>query len=309
MPVSCAVITPAGPLRGERLAPGFEALRALGLEPVADPRHADARRADAEERPFDYLALSDDERARQFADACASGAPVIAAGRGGMGCTRILAAVAAAAERVKGPRTLLGFSDITALHCLLAGRFGWKTIHGPNVNSLPDASPAARAMLKALLARTVPFDLDYGPLTPERPARADSVTGVWFGGNLSLVASLCGTPWLHVPDGAVLFLEDVNEPPYRIDRMLTQLADAGVFDRCVAVLVGSFRDKTLLDVQVEAFVARTVAARFGGPVLRGARIGHIHDNRPVPVGCRVRLDGTRFTLLEAGDADTAPAVA
>jgi muramoyltetrapeptide carboxypeptidase len=123
------------------------------------------------------------------------------------------------------------------------------------------------------------------------PRTAGVAEGPLLGGNLSLVAALMGTPWAWNPQGAILFLEDVSEEPYRVDRYVTQLRLGGVLDAVAGVLLGSFTDEDYpLALLKETFEG------LGKPVLGGWPTGHGTPNRPLPMGLRARLDATAGTL-------------
>src|SRR5262249_31545829 len=156
------------------------------------------------------------------------------AARGGYGAMRLLAKL-----RIEGvaPRLLVGFSDITALHAALQAA-GWVSIHGPVVLQLRSQPPAVVERLLALLeSATTPAPPLAGP-----PRAGGVAGGPLLGGNLSVPARLLGTPYLPDLEGAVLLLEDVGERPYRLDRMWTHLALAGVFDRVRGIALGEFTD-------------------------------------------------------------------
>ena len=132
--------------------------------------------------------------------------------------------------------------------------------------------------------------------TPTALRREGIAEGPLIGGNLSLVAALCGTPWAFDARGAVLFLEDINEEPYRVDRLLCQLRLAGVLDAASGFLIGSF---------TETASPQSVLAEYlhplNKPILDGWPAGHGSPNRALPIGARVRLDATQATLTLLDD--------
>ncbi|MGE3397068.1 MAG: LD-carboxypeptidase, partial [Sphingomonas sp.] len=211
------------------LALVLETIRAMGLVPRPAP-HLLSR--------YGYLAGRDEERAADvnamFAD---PEVRAIFAVRGGWGCARVLPHLDFDLIRAN-PKLLTGFSDITALHLALAARTDCPTIHGPNAAS-------AWGTLSWNSFRRLAFDAETptwttpvgtedrlaqrsGRIRTFRPGRA---TGPLLGGNLTVLSALVGTPYLPSFDGAILFLEDTDEAQYRIDRMLTQLALAGILGR------------------------------------------------------------------------------
>ena len=233
--------------------------------------------------------------------------------RGGYGASRLLPLLDYDVVRAN-PKALLGYSDITALLLGLYQQAGLVTFHGPiaGQNLTPYALAEMRKVLfdprpPALLAAPPPFERGPGRVdrvnrvTPLVPGR---VQGRLLGGNLSLVAHLIGTPYMPDLTGAILFLEDVNEAVYSIDRMLTQLWLAGALQQVAGLVFGKFTEHRPSEwaqnrLQEEVLAAR--ARALGLPAVMGLMIGHVEDQATIPVGCLAELDagaGT-LTLLEA----------
>jgi muramoyltetrapeptide carboxypeptidase len=199
----------------------------------------------------------------------------------------------------QSPRLFVGFSDATALHAVLVDRVGLATIHGPVVTSLSRVGSETRERLHNMLFEAGPAG-EYGL---EKPValRGGRASGPVKGGNLSVLTRLLGTP--HMPDlaGAVLFLEDVGERPYRIDRMLTHLRLSGVLARVAAILLGDFEGceepnaepghPTAMDVLRERL------SDLGVPVLAGFPAGHGKECVPLPLGLRLTVDATEGRLV------------
>jgi muramoyltetrapeptide carboxypeptidase len=213
----------------------------------------------------------------------------IIAARGGYGATRLLDALDLEPLRSR-PKLLIGFSDITALHAAWS-RQGIGSIHGPMVAAVGRGTEAQLArVIEALEGRHVRELTGLRVLVPGRGQ------GPLLGGNLAVLCSLLGTPFMPDLDGAVLLLEDVGERPYRIDRMLTSLRQSGALARLAGILLGAFTNAepgsdrmTVDDVLLDRL------GDLGVPVLSGAPIGHIDDNEPVPLGALVELDSTAGT--------------
>ncbi len=235
-----------------------------------------------------YLADGDAERAAALVTAFAD--PSIAAVlalRGGYGSARIL-------DRLDWPRMaatpkpLLGFSDITALNLALLRRTGMVSFTG--LNCVPDLKDG---VLPALNERTLWLalrgeELRFGGLEVQRPGHA---SGPLIGGCLSILTSLLGTDYLPDLTGAILFIEDVNEEPYRVDRMVNQLRLAGVFRRVAGVALGSFvhcEPKNPEDGPVDR-VLEEVAGMVDGPVVSGLPYGHTPERCVLPVGAHAEL--------------------
>ena len=212
--------------------------------------------------------------------------------RGGYGCMRLLDRIDVALLRRK-PKLLIGYSDITALHALWA-RAGLPSLHAPMPASdlLLPGREEDRDALFALLQNGLQAGAVLAPrrLTTELhvPGQAE---GTLIGGNLSLVAALLGTPWAWNPQGAIVFLEDINEDLYRVDRLLTQLRLAGVLDAVNGFVLGSFIEAT-----APTALLRQMLACLNKPLLAGWPTGHGTPHRPLPMNLRVALDSTAGTL-------------
>jgi muramoyltetrapeptide carboxypeptidase len=216
--------------------------------------------------------------------------------RGGYGSGRLLDRIDPALLRAHD-KPFVGYSDITAVHALRA-REGLIGLHAPMPGSdlvKPDREADAQALFARLLGGWTAGEA-WAPALDPTGLRVDGVAeGRLIGGNLSLVAALVGTPFAWKADGAILFLEDVGEEPYRVDRLLGQLRLAGVLDAIGAVLLGSFTE-----AESPAAVLRDYLAPLGKPVLGGWPSGHGTPNLPLPLGARMQLDATRgqLTLLQ-----------
>ena len=209
------------------------------------------------------------------------------AARGGHGATRLLPRLDPRDVRRAG-KWLVGFSDVTALHALWA-RAGLCSLHGPMVCSLADASMEVRRSWFDVLEGAPP-----PPLTELTSVHPGSSEGRLFGGNLTVLCALLGTPYFPPLEDVVLLLEDVGERPYRLDRMLTTLLQSGCLGRVRAVVLGAFTEAAPGADGVSCDeVLHERLGKLGVPVLAGARVGHIADNHPLLLGTRARVDGVR----------------
>lgn len=261
-----------------------------------------------------YLAGSDQQRAddlnAMFAD---REVDAIFCLRGGYGSSRLLPLLDYKNIAVN-PKVLMGYSDITALLCAIHQRTGLVTFHGPIVgDNFSDYSYSQfkRTLVSAKkgqsLAAPPPFD-DPAPGRVEKEnrltlIRGGTAQGPLIGGNLSLVCHLMGTPFQPEFSGRILFLEDVHEAPYRIDRMLTQLKLAGVLDEVAGIAFGKFTEsETTRNSFSMEHVLRERTLDLSVPVIRGLMIGHVEDQAIIPVGAMASLDGDRgkLTLLDSG---------
>ncbi|MBA3440902.1 MAG: LD-carboxypeptidase [Pyrinomonadaceae bacterium] len=214
----------------------------------------------------------------------------------------------------RNPKIFLGYSDITALHLAITKHARLMTFHGPNV--LSRFSDYTQKHFRQALFETRPIGKVTNP--PEsnrlRPAhtlrtvRPGTATGALVGGNLTLVCSLLGTPYEIDTRGRLLFLEDINEEPYRIDRMLTQLRLAGKFDQATGIIFGECTDCGPRDYKPSnspytlGEILNHLLGPLRVPVLSGLTIGHTDDQLTLPIGCLATLDADAGTLdiKEAG---------
>jgi muramoyltetrapeptide carboxypeptidase len=210
--------------------------------------------------------------------------------RGGYGTMRLLDRLPT--DRIRRARKLLvGFSDVTALHAAWA-RAGLRSLHGPMVATLGDAREGLVDRFVGALTGGRPAPR---PLEPVVPGRAEAPL---LGGNLAVLASLSGTPYFPPLAGSVLFLEDVGERPYRVDRMLTQLRLAGVFAEVAGVVVGAFTEcKPGPDGVTVESVLRDRLGDLRVPVAFGLPAGHVEDNLELPLGAPVELDAVKGELV------------
>ena len=279
------MVAPSGRVDAARLAAGMEQLKSWGIEVDVMPSVL------AGDERLRYLAADDKARAADLRNAWLD--PQYAAvfcARGGYGVQRMIEYVDFD-ELVAVPKWFIGFSDITALHEPLNAR-GLVTLHGPMAAAVEQlAVDEGRERLRALLfePETV-SDLLHGA----RTVVGGVAEGRLRGGNLALLASSVGTPTYAPPVGVVV-LEDVDEPGYRVDRMLTQLLRAGWFDQVTGVVVGDFSG-----TQDPVDVVRERLEPLGLAMVEGAAIGHEPLNLAVPLGLPVRLDATAGTLTPGG---------
>lgn len=277
-----AVVAPSGPVDSGRLDRGAAVLRSLGLE-VTFGRHV------LDVAPgLPHLAGADADRAADLQAAwCDPEIAAVLCARGGYGAARVLDHLDWAALGRATPKPLHGSSDITALHVAFGRRLGVTTSFGPMVASLiaggePEALDHLRA---ALFGRGA-------PVAGTRALRGGHATAPLTGGNLSLLTSLLATPYAPEPaTGRIAFLEDVGEAPYRVDRMLTQLRQAGWFDGVAGIVLGTWTGCGDLDA---VFADRLVP--LGVPILAGVPVGHGPRQLTIRLGAPVLLDADALVL-------------
>jgi muramoyltetrapeptide carboxypeptidase len=282
-----AVIAPAGPSAPERVEKVVPLFDRFGLKahllPSCHARHA----------VHDFLAGDDDLRLADLHAAFADDRyRAVFALRGGYGYTRLLERIDASLLR-RHAKPLIGYSDLTALHALLQ-REGVPSLHAPMPGSdlvVGGAEDDAAALFGLLMQPLRAGHVFAPPLLPGAWHVSGRASGRLLGGNLSLIAALSGTPWALQAQGAIVFIEDVSEALYRVDRLLVQLRHTGLIDAAAGFVLGSFtEDEDPTPVLREHF------ERLGKPVLAGWPAGHGRPNRPVPLGVRATLDAGVGTL-------------
>jgi muramoyltetrapeptide carboxypeptidase len=282
-----ALIAPSGPLRSESdLERAVASAREFGWEPVVGNHVLEHD---------GYLAGSD---AHRLADlnrfAADPSIDAIWCIRGGYGAMRLLHGIDYDAWR-GSTKTLIGYSDITALHSAIGPRADLVTYHGPTARGT--LTEFTRTSFRAAV---VDKTESCGAATDGVMLRGGRAKGRLVGGNLALLASLCGTPYAPRYDGAILVVEDINESVYRLDRMFTQLRHAGALERLAGIAFGQFtdipvdegyEDRPLNSLLVE------IAAAYDIPCLANIPLGHIPDQWTVPLGAIAELDADAKTLI------------
>jgi muramoyltetrapeptide carboxypeptidase len=296
------VVAPAGPVDRERIERALDRLRQRGFHTKT---YGDIHRREG------YLAGDDATRAAElmaaFADPETQG---VWCARGGYGVVRLLARIDFDLIR-RHPKVFIGFSDISALHIAIRQRAGLVTFHGPNLQDgfgKPEDMPAPNeaALWRAVMnedsrqaAHEYEFDFSGMADVSLRSIAPGIATGPLTGGNLAVVAGLMGTPFEIDTSGHVLFVEDVSERLYRIDRYLAQLTLAGKLQAAAAVLVGSFSYDDDERAESESAVAALLDEYLRGlkiPVVAGFPAGHARHNITLPMGASIEIDADSYRL-------------
>lgn len=281
------LIAPAGPFARDRMASGVAVLEALGLVPLVSEG---AFTRDG------FLAGSDTRRAEELTRALEEKeSRAVWCIRGGYGTARLLPSLDL--PRLRASRKLfVGFSDVTALLVQLARTDGFVAIHGPVVIQLARVQRSdLRWLRRLLLAPAAPLSVPLGRVRTLVPGTAE---GRLMAGNLSILASLAGTPFAPDLSGALLCLEDVGEEAYRLDRLLWQVVSAGLLGQCRGIVIGELTDCTPQGAgrySARRVMERAVSA-LGLPAVSGAAFGHGRRNVALPLGVRARLDADARTL-------------
>lgn len=247
-----------------------------------------------------YLSAPDNERASEFMQFIEDPeVDAVVCARGGYGVMRILPMLDFTSIRQAG-KIIMGFSDITALLIAANQLSGMVTFHGPVASSSFDEF-TVKSLRETVVAENqqAPSAFSNSRLTTISPGMAQ---GKLTGGNLALVVSTLGTKYEIDTTDSILFLEEVNEEPFRVDRMLTQLWLAGKLQSCKGVALGNFRDCEARGTSISpvSFTLEQVfeqrLATLGIPVVYGLPFGHVRSKLTMPLGVQAELDATSKTL-------------
>lgn len=318
--------TPVGIFAASSIVPaiefdaGIEHLKKSGFDPRVQPQVA--------EHWFMFPG-SDDARAKSIYELASDpGIPVLWAARGGYGAGRLLPLLENL-TRARGvpaqKKLLVGYSDVTVLHEFVRTRWGWSTLHAPmpaasNFDALDQAE--WRAIVDLVQHKPTALPWENATLRWMTGAPSSTIRGELIGGNLSLWSALAGTPWAQSGARKIIFLEDVDEAFYRIDRMMIQLEQSGAFDGAQAIVLGDFTHchdedntcrasavsnerKPLRKVfdQDEAFerIFPPLSSRTGVPIAIGLPVGHGPNFAPLPLGGQYELSPTGHLKLLGWD--------
>lgn len=294
------IISPSSPIADpSRIEKGVRYLESLGYRVLVGENVG---------KTNGYLAGTDEQRVADlhamFSDLRVK---AIICVRGGYGTPRLLSLFNYKLAS-RNPKILVGFSDVTALQLALWKKCRLITFHGPMAGV--EMANHVDHFTEELFWRVLTSSKRIGAISlPSEPAPEPLVPGKaigrLLGGNLSLVASLMGTKYQPDFTNSILFLEEIAEEPYRIDRMLTQLRNGSVFNKASGMLLGQFTDCTPLDETKPSLSTSQVldeaALKFGKPVLANLPFGHVPKKLTLPSGLKVKMNATTNTLhfLEA----------
>jgi len=288
-----ALVSPGGFITPEELQESRASIEALGFE-VAEGKAVVSK--------YGYLGGSDKERADDinwaFGDTSVKG---IICTRGGYGCGRILPMLDYSLIE-KNPKVLMGYSDITALFYGIYTKTGLAGFHGPvGISTFNEYS--VNHLRNVLTDPRPVYTLDNAPADPANPdyelytISGGTARGKLIGGNLSLVVSVIGTEFNPDYTGSIIFLEEVREEPYRIDRMLTQLIQSGAIEKCKGIALGVFSKcnpkESESGITSSLTLKEVLFDRLGGlgiPVCYGLSFGHIANKYTLPFGTQAELD-------------------
>lgn len=290
-----AIAAPGSPPGShEKLHKGIRYLEQLGYRVVLG-KHV--------ENTYGYLAGSDKDRAKDLNSFFSN--PEVKAifmARGGYGSHRILPLLDYSAIK-RNPKILVGYSDITALQLAIFSKTGLVTFSGPMVaTEFGDVfGGAAEEQFWQCLTYTKPLGVIKNPNRQKlKKLNSGVIVGQLLGGNLSIIIALLGTPYCPTFARSILVLEEIEEPPYKIDRMLNHLKLAGVFSKGNGVMMGDFTDCQPMNQKKPSLtlsqIFQDVIVSSGIPIVSGLHFGHVKNSVTLPLGIKARLSASRAML-------------
>ncbi len=289
-----AVVAPAKKTNPTDLRDGIALLRSWGLQ-VEEATHLYSAH-------FQF-AGTDTQRLSDFQQAISDpSVKAIFCARGGYGTLRILDAIDFSPLH-QHPKWIVGYSDITAVHAHLSTQYGLPSLHATMPLNMGNNSPEAlQSLQKALWGESLSYRVESHPLS-----RVGKAEGILFGGNLSLIYAMQGSASLPNPEGKILFLEDVGEYLYHLDRMMISLKRSGLLRDLAGLVLGGF---TQMQDNADPFgmtaeeIIRSHVENYAYPVCMGFPAGHIPDNRALIMGAPARLEVTSVeSRLVSGSKD------
>ena len=279
-----AIVSPASAVNPELVEKGIAVLESRGLKVERSPYW------DSDAEGFGgTVAQQVEDLHWAFAE---SSAQAVICNRGGYGSIRLLEHLDYDLIR-KNPKIFVGYSDITSLHMAFIAKSGLKTLHAPMISSDIAVKPveSLENMLDFLTSGTF--------TSPSFEVLAHGkASGKVLGGNMAVLMSSLGTPYMPMLEGSLLFLEDINEPAYKIDRMLRALRHKGVLAKIAGLLIGDMHDDSGKPKEYWDFVLNSIKENVKNiPVISGLSIGHCTPNFTLPLGVEMSLDTHAGTLV------------
>jgi len=276
------VIAPAGPVTRSEIQPGIKLLNSSGYNVVSGP-HLYHKKG--------YVAGEDEERLEDLHSMFINNkVKAIICARGGYGSLRLLNRIDFDLIQ-RNPKIIVGYSDITALLLAIYKKTHLITFHGPVVKDISKNNNRNLTSFFDLVSSGKSLKLD---LSGGRTLMRGKVSGTLLGGNLSLISSLMGTPFMPSLKGAILLIEEKDEPLYRVDRMLTHLRLSGSLDDLAGLLAGGFEDCG--DMSSINNILLDTVSDLNIPLISGLPVGHGLENITLPLGLPCTLDTNLRTL-------------
>jgi muramoyltetrapeptide carboxypeptidase len=290
------IVAPSSPFDRQLFNAGITELKLNKLKPVISKEIF---------KKYDYLAGNDQDRSALFTEYFKNkDIEAIWTARGGYGSIRMLEILDKSLDDiVNNPKLFIGFSDVTAIHCFLIEKCGFVTVHGPNITTLSHCDKYSRSRIFNLLqGKENAFEISGKHIRSVNPGQTK---GVVKGGNLSTLVSLIGTPYEPDFKDSILFLEEVGEVPYRVDRLLTQMRLAGKFKNIKALILGEFSYKEFRPPAIKHIDTQKIMESAGidssVPVMSNFPAGHGKYNNAFLLGAVAEVDTERCGLVYRTD--------
>jgi Uncharacterized proteins, homologs of microcin C7 resistance protein MccF len=278
------LISPAGPENPDKIKESIELLKSLGFN-IKEGKHIYDK--------FGYLAGNDKSRAEDFTNMFLDpGVDMVLCVRGGYGTMRILPLIDFNIVKLN-PKIFAGFSDITTFLNSIALKCNLITFHSPMCNSNFLDNSTLKSFLDTLMNGYSPFIIKNPKDIPIKSFSKISATGQLVGGNLSLICSTIGTPFEIDTKGKILFIEEVGEEPYKIDRMLTHLTLSNKLQNCAGIILGQFTKCGLPHYERSLTLEQVIEDRIlslNKPTLTNLQSGHSYPKLTLPIGAQIKID-------------------
>lgn len=278
------LISPASPENPENIENGIKFLNQIGFK-VKLGKHVYDK--------YGYLAGKDADRANDFTNMFLDPeVDMVLCVRGGYGAMRILPFIDFNIIK-RNPKIFMGFSDITTLLNYIYSYCNLITFHGPMESSNLKDNETLNSFIKTLMKGTKPYELRNPPNKKIKILNKGVAKGQLVGGNLALITSTLGTPYEIDTNGKILFIEEVEEEPYRIDRMLTQLLLSGKLEQCSGFILGQFKDCDLPNYDNSLTLKEVIQDRLlklNKPTVSNVMSGHDYPRLTLPIGAKVELN-------------------
>lgn len=278
------IVAPASAEKRETIDEALKTLKSLGINYKCGKHIYDK---------WGYFAGKDEDRAADFIDMLKDpDVTMILCLRGGYGCIRILPYIDTALIK-KNPKIIAGFSDITVLLNHITKKTGLITFHSPMVTSNLKDKDTFNSFIDTITKGYEPYNIKNPETIPSKTLIKGIAEGKLAGGNLTLMASSLGTPYEIDTSDKILFIEEVAEEPYKIDRALTQLLLAGKLQKCKGFILGQFTNCSLPHYERSFTVEEVINDRLiplGKPTISNFMSGHDYPKLTLPIGAKVKLD-------------------
>lgn len=284
------IISPASPVKTDYLKKGVNYLKSLGFN-IKEGKHVYDK--------WGHLAGNDEDRAQDVMDMFLDDSvDMILCTRGGYGSMRILPYLNLDVIK-KHPKIFGGFSDITILLNLFYSQCDFPTFHCPMVSCKFEDELTTESFLDTLMNVETPYFIENPPDVQMKSITDEVIEGTLVGGNLSLICNTIGTPYEIDTKDKILFIEEIGEAPYKIDRMLTQLILSNKLSSCKGIIIGQFTNCTLPHYERSLTTEEVIYDRIiklNKPTLLNFMSGHSYPKLTLPIGAKVKLNCKNCSL-------------